>query len=173
MTRRSGLGSMRSTEEATMSHPRSMALRALVLALALLALSVSPVFAAKDVFVRSKPHVNVGTVAGQLAQVFLHAIAGVFADGDAVGIVHVRVRGGEIFRYRVTQGRAVVQGNTVVEVMLDLERVGKGGTPTGETDLAIVRPSSAAADCLIYDFVGPAIHLEVEGSLTLRHLGRR
>jgi hypothetical protein len=47
-----------------------------------------------------------------------------------------------------------------------LERVGQDGKPGRETDLAVVRPSATVADCLIYDFVGPNVHLEAPGNLT-------
>jgi len=151
-----------------MHGTRSMALRALILALGLMALGVSPAFAAKDVFIRTKPHVNVGTIQGKPVEIWFHAVAGLFDDGDAVGILQLRLRGGESFVFRVTGGQAVVERNAVAEVVLAVERVGRGGASVGESDLVIIRPSSTAADCLIYDFVGPEIHLESEGQLTLR-----
>lgn len=150
---------------------RFLARRVLFLALGLLAVSSSPVFAAKEVFTRSKPHVNVGTVHGEPREIWFHANAGVFGGGDASGIVQLRVFDGESFLYRVTSGRAVLEQGTVVQLVLTLERVGEGGMATRETDLVIVRPSSTAADCLIYDFVGTEIHLEAEGHLTLRRRG--
>jgi hypothetical protein len=98
-----------------------------------------------------------------------HANAQVFDDGNATGTLQVRVVGGESFLYRAVQGQATVEDETVVEVILTLERVGEDGTPSGETDVAIVRPSSTIQDCLIYDIVGPAIHLEARGTIGLRH----
>lgn len=154
-----------------MHRTRSKFLPALVLALGLLAVSISPVSAAKDVFIRTKPHVNVGTIQGEPAQIWLHADAGVFGDGDASGILQLRVSDGESFLYRVTGGRFIVERGAVVELMLDLERVGEGGTPTGASDLVIVRPSSAADDCLIYDVLGANVHVEAEGRLSFRHPG--
>ena len=121
------------------------------------------------VFLRSGPILVVGTIGGAQAEMSFHANAQVFDDGNATGTLQVRVVGGESFLYRVVQGQATVEDETVVEVILTLERVGEDGTPSGETDVAIVRPSSTIQDCLIYDFVGPAIHLEARGTIGLRH----
>jgi hypothetical protein len=125
--------------------------------------------AAKSVFERTKPHVNVGTIEGEPVEMWFHANASVSEDGKASGILQIRVVGGESFLYRVVGGEAIVESGTVLELILILERVGEDGSPTGETDLAIVRPSSTVSDCLIYDFVGPNVHLEAEGTLGLRH----
>jgi len=151
-----------------MHGTRSMPVGAMLLAFGLMAFGVRPAYAAKDVFIRTKPHVNVGTIQGDPVEIWFHAVAGVFDDGDAVGILQLRLRGGETFVFRVTGGQAVVDVNMVAEVVLVVERVGRGGASVGESDLVIIRPSSTAADCLIYDFVGPEIHLESEGHLTLR-----
>ena len=121
------------------------------------------------VFLRSGPILVVGTIGGAQAEMWFHANAQVFDDGNATGTLQVRVVGGESFLYRVVQGQATVEDETVVEVILTLERVGEDGTPSGETDVAIVRPSSTIQDCLIYDIVGPAIHLEARGTIGLRH----
>jgi hypothetical protein len=80
-----------------------------------------------------------------------------------------RRRGRELSVPRRTGPRATIENETVVEVILTLERVGDDGTPSGETDVAIVRPSSTIQDCLIYDFVGPPSQLEAQGTIGLRH----
>jgi hypothetical protein len=129
--------------------------------------------AAKDVFIRTKPHVNVGTIGGEPAEIWFHANAGVFEDGNASGIIQARVIGGESFLYRAVEGEATIEQGTVVELTLTLERVGEDGTPTGETDQVIVRHSPTREDCLIYDLVGPNIHLEAEGILDFTQNHRR
>ena len=129
--------------------------------------------AAKDVFIRTKPHVNVGTIGGEPAEIWFHANAGVFDDGNASGIIEARVIGGESFLYRAVEGEAIIEQGTVVELTLTLERVGEDGVPTGETDQVIVRHSPTREDCLIYDLVGPNIHLEAEGILDFTHNQRR
>jgi hypothetical protein len=125
--------------------------------------------AAKEVFTRTKPHVNVGTIGGEPAVIWFLANAGVFDDGNASGIIEARVIGRESFLYRAVEGEAIIEQETVVELSLTLERVGEDGTPTGETDEAIVRPSSTRDECLVYDVVGPNIHVETEGILGFTH----
>ena len=133
---------------------------------------VSPAIAGKDVFTRTKPHVNVGAVDGEPAVMWFHANAQVFDDGKATGIVQVRVLGGESFLYRVVQGEATVEQQVVVELILVLERVGEDGEPTGETDLAIVRPSSTSEPCRIYDILGTQF-ISVEAETTIGFRGLR
>jgi hypothetical protein len=60
--------------------------------------------AAKEAFTRTKPHVNVGTIGGKPAEIWFHANAGVFEDGNASGIIEARVIGGESFLYRARGG---------------------------------------------------------------------
>ena len=110
-----------------------------------------------------------GTIGGAPAEMWFHVNAQFFDDGTATGTLQVRVVGGESFLYRVVQGEATVVDETVVEVILTLERVGEDGTPSGETDVAIVRPSSTIQDRLIYDLLGPTIHLEAPGTIGFRH----
>jgi len=128
--------------------------------------------AAKEVFTRTKPHVNVGTVGGEPATMWFHANAKVFEDGKATGIIQVRVLGGESFLYRVVQGEATVDEDTVLEMILILVRVGEDGTPTGETDVATVLPSSTSEPCRIYSILGTQVNVEAEtmtGFRGLRH----
>ena len=129
--------------------------------------------AAKDVFIRTNPHVNVGTIGGEPAEIWFHANAGLFEDGNASGIIEARVIGGESFLYRAVEGEAIIEQGIVVELTLTLERVGEDGTPTGETDQVIVRRSPTREDCLIYDLVGANIHVEPEGILDFTHNNRR
>ena len=133
---------------------------------------VNSAIAAKDVFTRTKPHVNVGTIAGEPAVMWFHANAQVFDDGKATGTIQVRVLGGESFLYRVVQGEVAVDQDIVLEMILILERVGEDGVPTGETDVAIVRPSATSEPCRIYDILGTQISVEAEtivGFRGLRH----
>lgn len=123
--------------------------------------------AMKEVFVRSKPHVNVGTIGGQETPLWIHAQALLLTDGAAHGTIQLRIPGGAAFLYRVTAGET---DGTVLYLVL--ARVGQDGQPSGEMDLATVRPSSTVQDCLIYDFVGPNVHLEAPGSITFVQRGR-
>ncbi len=146
---------------------RTRTLRSNVIAIIALAAlfsicGVNSAIAAKEVFTRTKPHVNVGTIGGEPAVMWFHANAQVFDDGKATGTIQVRVVGGESFLYRVVQGEATVEQDFVLEVILILERVGEDGAPTGETDLAIVRPSPTSEPCRIYDILGTQVHVEAE-----------
>lgn len=141
-----------------------------ILALAALFLLWDPgsALAQKEVFTRSKPHVNVGTVGGEPADIWFHSNASVFEDGKATGVLQFRVDGGEDFLYRVVQGEAIVVRETVIELSLILERVGEDGAATGEIDLAIGRPDPMVEDCLIYTTIGTDVRLEAEGLLELK-----
>jgi hypothetical protein len=132
---------------------------------------VNSAMAAKETFTRTKPHVNVGLIDGDDVLLWFHANAGVFDDGDASGIVQVRVPGGESFLYRVVAGDATVDEDeeTVVEMFLTLQRVGEEGDPTGETDFMHVSRSSAVQGLLIYDIFTAQIHVEAPGILGFRH----
>jgi len=83
--------------------------------IAILALTVffsvcapSSAIAAKEAFTRTKPHVNVGTIGGEPAEIWFHANVGVFDDGNASGIIEARVIGGESFLYRAVEGEAII-----------------------------------------------------------------
>jgi hypothetical protein len=135
-------------------------------------LAGSPASAMKDVFYRTKPHVNVGTYAGQPATFWINGAAGLFADGEAHGTLLLKVLGGETFHYQVIAGAADVSGDTVLGLTLLLLRVGPDGSPTGELDMVVIRRDPSNADCLIYDFVGPNVHLEAPGSLEVANAAR-
>jgi hypothetical protein len=113
--------------------------------------------------------VNVGSIGGDEAVLWFHANAGVFDDGDASGVVQVRALGGESFLYRVVEGDATVDEETVVELFLTLQRVGEEVDLTGETDFMIVSRSSAIQGLLIYDILGAQVHVEAHGILGFRH----
>lgn len=151
-----------------MSRSRFVRARSLALTFTLLATSGSLVFAAKDVFVRSKPHVNVGTIGGVQMDIWVHVEAALFADGYATGEVQFTVSDRENFFYRVISASTVIVGDNVIGLDLIVERVGDGGEGTGEGDVVTVRRSTAAEDCLIYDVVGANIHVEAEGTIELR-----
>ena len=143
---------------------RVPALAALLFAAAL----VTPARAGKDVFIRSKPHVNVGTFQGEATPIWFHANFGLFADGDATGIVQIRLESGEMFLFRASRGRALFDGDALAEVMLVLEPIGAAGGLAPA--VLVMRPDSARADCLIYDIVGPNVHIrgEIEAALNLQ-----
>ena len=123
-----------------------------------LAVFSAPADAAKEVFTRTTPHVNVGSIGGISAMIWFHASAVVFDDGDGAGIVQLRLVDGDTLLYRVTGGRADVAEGAVAEMVLFLERVGGAGD-----DVIILRPG--AEDDLIYDLVGANIHGRAEGVL--------
>jgi hypothetical protein len=50
---------------------------------------------------------------------------------------------GETFLYRVVAEWADVQGDTVLELVLLVVRVGEEGNPTGETEVAVFRRAPA------------------------------
>ena len=56
---------------------------------------------------------------------------------------------------------AVVVVRELAGAMVELERVDDGPL-SGETATLVVRPDPDAAECLIYDFVGPNVHLSGE-----------
>jgi hypothetical protein len=126
-------------------------------------------FFAKEVFTRSKPHISAGFVSGQAADLWIHAEAGLFDDGKATGVLQFREIGGESFLYRVIEGEAILDGEEPVGMIFTVVRVGEGGSPTGETDMVIVRQSEADEDCLIYTTVGTDIWVEAVGRIGLRH----
>ena len=148
------------------SRFRPMAFAALVIAGLLM--SNSRVLAAKDVFYRTKPHVNVGAIDGVVTDIWVHAQGGLLGNGKANGIVQVMTTA-EDFLYRVTRAIAIVEGDTVIGLDLVAFRVGKKGDAGDETTI-IVRRSTTIEDCLIYDIVGPNVHIqfEAEGAIHLR-----
>lgn len=154
-----------------MQRKRSIMWTALLLGVGVLLAGGRAALAAKEVFIRSKPHVNVGTIGGQPTSIWLHAEALVLADGSAHGVLQLRTLGGETFLYRVVGGVATDEGGIVGDVFLILQRVGEGGEPTGETDFATVRPSSTSEPCRIYDIAGTQVHVEAE--TTVRLIGLR
>jgi hypothetical protein len=77
----------------------------------------------KDVFVRSKPHVNVIIVGGVQLEAMIHVEAGLLGDGTAVGTVQVRTLEGPTFVYRAIGGSAIVDGDTVTGLTLVAERL--------------------------------------------------
>jgi hypothetical protein len=51
--------------------------------------------------------------------------------------------------------------------------LGIGNRDEREFDVAIVRPAPAMAECLIYDIVGPNVHVVASGLITFRERKRR
>ena len=123
-------------------------------------------YAAKDVFIRSKPHVNVGTVEGAETSIWLHANVHIDpTDGTATGPIQIHLETGKHLIYHAVSARFVVeQGAT--RVLLTLRAA---ATPQSEDrfDLVIIRPDPTISDCLIYDFVGPNVHVQAPGTISL------
>jgi len=111
-----------------------------------------------------------GTVEGKPAAMWVHVNAHVADNGTANGNFKVRVDGGESFLFRVTGGQATVEDGTLVEAVFTLQRVGKDGSPTGETDILIVRPRSASPseDCLIYTTIGTDLQFEATSNVRFK-----
>ena len=75
------------------------------------------------------------------------------------GVVGVHLASGETMVYRAIEGTARFDGQTLAGVMIELERV---DGPVRESATLVVRPDPDVAECLIYDFVGPNVHLNGE-----------
>ena len=142
-----------------------------VCALLLTAALVKPALAMKEVFVRSKPHVNVGTYQGDATDLWFHANVGIFGDGDATGIVQVRVASGEMYVFQVVGGRARFGGDAIEEITLVVEQIRP--TRAGGPVFIILRPDSTQGDCLIYDILGPDVHIAGEIEEPELHVRRR
>ena len=143
--------------------------RLLMLTIATLAVSSMPLSAAKTVFERTKPHVNVGTIGGASRVMWIHSTILLEADGNATGQVQFSVLDGENYFYRVVGAEAIISGDEVIGLDVTLARVGDSGDDSGELHHLTIRRSSASEDCLIYDVLGPDIHLEAEGTIELLH----
>jgi hypothetical protein len=124
---------------------------------------------AKEYFTRTKPHISAGYRMSEAVDLWVHAEASLFDDGKATGVLQFREIGGESFLYRVIEGEAILDGEVPVGMTFTVIRVGEDGSPTGETDMVIVRQSTAQEDCLIYTTVGPDIHVEAPGRIGLKH----
>lgn len=83
------------------------------------------------------------------------------ARRSTMGSVGVHLESGEMMVYRAVDGTATFDGQTLAAVMIELERV-DAGPLGGETATLVVRPDPDEAECLIYDFVGPNVHLNGE-----------
>src|SRR5262245_55901479 len=83
------------------------------------------------------------------------------ARRSAMGAVRVHLDSGETMIYRPVDGTATFDGQTLAGVVIELERV-EAGPLSAETATLVVRPDPDVAECLIYDFVGPNVHLNGE-----------
>ena len=130
----------------------------------LLSCSAATVYAAKDVFIRSKPHVNVGTVDGVEMLVWLHANVGIDeTDGSASGVIQLRLETGEHLIYQAVAADGLDDGSFRL-----LVRPLRGGGQSDELDLVFIRPDTAIGDCLIYDFVGPNVTVDAPGTIAVK-----
>ena len=153
-----------------MFQPTSLARRACLVTLGVLLFgSVATVYAAKDVFIRSKPHVNVGTVGGVEMPVWLHANVGIDAtDGSASGVIQLRLESGEHLVYQALAAELPGDGS----VRLTVRRL-PGSGQSDELDLVLIRSDTAIGDCLIYDFVGPNVTVDAPGTITVKQRSDR
>jgi len=93
---------------------------------------------------------------------------------SAMGVLGVHLASGATNVYRAVDGTATFDGQTLAGAMVELERVDDGPL-SSETATLVVRPDPDAAECLIYDFVGPNVHLsgEAMGRFTVRLIAPR
>ena len=130
----------------------------------LLTYSATTVYAGKEVFIRSKPHVNVGTVGGIETFIWLHANVGIDeADSSASGVLQLRLETGERLIYQAVAADRLADGSFRL-----LVRPLRGGGQSDELDLVFIRPDTAIEDCLIYDILGPDVRVEAPGTITVK-----
>lgn len=136
---------------------------------ALLTCSAATVYAAKDVFIRSKPHVNVGTVGGVEMSIWLQANVGIDeTGGSASGVIQLRLETGEHLIYQAVAADRLDDGS----YRLMVRPLGADGEPD-ELDLVFIRPDTSIGDCLIYDFVGPNVTVDAPGTITVKRRADR
>jgi hypothetical protein len=80
----------------------------------------------------------------------------------AMGAVRVHLAGGDVLVYRPLSADAAFDGESLVGVMVELERVNDDGAANGETAILFVRPDPDVAECLIYDLLGADVRLTGE-----------
>jgi hypothetical protein len=80
---------------------------------------------------------------------------------SAMGVVGMHLASGETIVYRAVDGIATFDGQMLAGAIVELERVDDGPL-SGDTATLVVRPDPDTADCLIYDIVGPNVHLSGE-----------
>lgn len=83
------------------------------------------------------------------------------ARRSTMGAVRVHLEGAQALVFRAVNGTATFDGQTLAGVVIELERV-DAGPHRSETATLVVRPDPDVAECLIYDFVGPNVHLNGE-----------
>ena len=96
------------------------------------------------------------------------------ARRSTMGVVGVHLESGETLVYRAVAATATFDGESLAGAVIELERV-NGGPDGGEAATLTVRPHPEEADCLIYDIVGPNVHLDGEamGRFTAHLVGPR
>lgn len=141
-----------------------------VVVLALLPLYGSPqATSAQDAdwdFIRvhaPRQQVEVKTGTGSFTATFQNE-AVVHPTGRAAGGLSLTVSEGATIRFHVVAGRVRLRDGAATEVRLLLRKV--GADAGDDFDVVVVRPAPAPAqDCLIYDLVGPPVHLEAQGRI--------
>jgi hypothetical protein len=132
------------------------------LLLAGLTLPASRALAAKDVFIRSKPHVNVWitaqTFSGQTFTAQLSDDLTVSSNGWVRGFLRLDFGGGQVADYVAERGSLTFDpaGEVASASVLLLARRSSGRLAE---DFAFVtlRPAAEPEECVVYDLVGPGV----------------
>jgi hypothetical protein len=132
------------------------------LLLAGLTLPTTRAFAAKDVFIRSKPHVNVWitaqTFSGRTFTAQLSDDLTVSSNGWVRGFLRLDFGGGRLADYVAERGSLTFDpaGQVTSASVLLLERR-SGGRLAEDFALVTLRPAAEPDDCVVYDLVGPGV----------------
>ena len=125
---------------------------------------------------QSLPGETRATVNGDQVDVWFHAEIGIIdsarpADPMTDGIIILRYLLGETFLLRVVDGTWI--GGPDLEAVLFLERVGKGGSPTGDLFVATISPPADPSEpCRIYDILGTQVNARIVAPTIVRFFGK-
>lgn len=143
--------------------------------LAGMTLPTSRALAAKDVFVRSKPHINVlitaQTFSGETFTARLSDDLSARSDGKARGFLRLDLGGGNLVDYVAERGSLTLNSaNQVTSVTFLLLERRRNGQLAEDYAMVVLRPAADPEECVVYDLVGPGVRLEpvrfdVPGSL--------
>jgi hypothetical protein len=153
---------------------------ALGLILAGIALPTTRALAAKDVFIRSKPHINVWITArsfsGESFTAQLSDDLTVSSNGWVRGFLRLDLGGGKLVEYVAERGSLSLNtaGQVTSATVLLLERRSNGRLAQ-DFALVTLRPAEVD-DCVVYDLVGTGVspvigepvRFEVPGAWTVR-----
>src|SRR5262245_1958600 len=126
---------------------------------------------------QSIPSDTVATINGDQVDVQFHAEIAVIdnarPDYDPMtdGLLTIRYLLGESLLLRVVDGTWI--GGPDLEAVLLLERVGKGGSPTGELFVATIsKPADPSEPCRIYDVLGTQVNARIVAPTIVRFFGK-